>query len=174
MPFGGKKQACLLTCKEIEGKMKDRIKKIMEEQHMTQQVFSEFISVAPATLSSIFTGRTRPTLNIVEAIKNKLPAISTDWLMFGRGEMYVSRDGESQENLSDHHENPSDKMLHFEDSSTPSRPAYSSQQDQGTLFTAPQRQQKNIAKSFPVSHRQITEIRVFYDDQTWETFIPKK
>ena len=60
--------------------MKDRIRKVMESQHMTQQVFAEFIQIAPATLSSIFTGRTRPTLTIGEAIKNKIPSISTDWL----------------------------------------------------------------------------------------------
>lgn len=57
---------------------------------MTQQVFSEFIGIGAATLSSIFNGRTRPTLNIVEAIKKKIPNISTDWLMFGVGDMYLS------------------------------------------------------------------------------------
>ena len=44
--------------------MKDRIKHIMEEQHMSQQVFADFIGLSPATLSSIFNGRTRPTLNM--------------------------------------------------------------------------------------------------------------
>ena len=70
--------------------MKDRIRQIMESQHMTQQVFAEFIGVGSATLSSIFNDRTRPTLNIVEAIKKKIPNISTDWLMFGSGDMYLS------------------------------------------------------------------------------------
>ena len=70
--------------------MKDRIKHIMEEQHMSQQVFADFIGLSPATLSSIFNGRTRPTLNIVEAIKNKIPTISTDWLLMGVGDMYIS------------------------------------------------------------------------------------
>ena len=45
--------------------LKDRIRLIMEDQHMTQQVFADFLQLAPATLSSIFNGRTRPTLNIV-------------------------------------------------------------------------------------------------------------
>ena len=62
----------------------------MESQHMTQQVFADFIGLAPATLSSIYNERTRPTLSVVEAIKKKIPNISTDWLMFGSGEMYVS------------------------------------------------------------------------------------
>ena len=48
--------------------MKDRIRQIMESKHMTQQVFAQFIEMSPASLSSIFSGRTRPTLNIVEAI----------------------------------------------------------------------------------------------------------
>ena len=153
--------------------MKDRIKKIMEAQHMTQQVFAQFINVAPATLSSIFTGRTAPTLKIVEAIKNKLPDISTDWLMFGNGQMYLGRDTESQENLSDQNGELSDMMLPFDDSPTPSRSSVSSQADQG-VHSAVQRQQKSAVKSFVMPQRQITEIRVFYDDQTWETFVPKK
>jgi len=62
----------------------------MESLHMTQQVFAQFIDVSAASLSSIFNGRTRPTLNIVEAIKKKVPDISTDWLMFGTGSMYNS------------------------------------------------------------------------------------
>ena len=51
--------------------MKDRIRQIMEAQHMTQQTFANFIGINAASLSSIFNERTRPTLNIVEAIKSK-------------------------------------------------------------------------------------------------------
>ena len=67
--------------------MKDRIKQIMDSQHMTQQEFAAFVGIAPATLSNIFNDKTRPSLNIVEAIKKKIPDINTDWLMFGSGEM---------------------------------------------------------------------------------------
>ena len=70
--------------------MKDRIRQIMESQKMTQQEFADYIGLAPATLSSIFNGRTRPTLNVVEALKKKIPNISIDWLMFGSGDMFVS------------------------------------------------------------------------------------
>ena len=58
---------------------------------MTQQTFANFIGMAPGTLSSIFNDRTRPTINIVEAIKKKLPDVSTDWLMFGEGSMYNNK-----------------------------------------------------------------------------------
>ena len=50
--------------------MKDRIRQIMESQHMTQKTFASFIDMSEGSLSSIFNGRTKPTLNIVDAIKN--------------------------------------------------------------------------------------------------------
>ena len=68
--------------------MKDRIKQIMDSQQMSQQSFAAFLDISPATLSSIFTGRTKPTLSTDEAIKMKIPNINTAWLMFGSGNMY--------------------------------------------------------------------------------------
>ena len=38
---------------------------------MTQSEFASYVGLAPATLSSIFNGRTRPTLNVVEVLKKK-------------------------------------------------------------------------------------------------------
>jgi len=34
--------------------------------------------------------------------------------------------------------------------------------------------QKNVVKNIDKTVRHIAEIRIFYDDQTWETFVPKK
>lgn len=68
--------------------MKDRIRQLMESQHMTQQTFADFIGISTASLSSIFTGRTKPTLNTVEAIRSKFSTINLDWLMYGQGPMF--------------------------------------------------------------------------------------
>ena len=48
--------------------MKDRIRHIMEAQHLTQQSFAQLLGISPAQLSGIFKDRTKPTLNIVDAI----------------------------------------------------------------------------------------------------------
>ena len=76
--------------------MKDRIKQIMESQHMTQQAFSQFTGISSSVLSGIFTGRTKPTLKQVEAIIKKIP-VSLDWLILGKGDMYV-KEAEQQHN----------------------------------------------------------------------------
>ena len=151
--------------------MKDRIRKVMESQHMTQQVFAEFIQIAPATLSSIFTGRTRPTLTIVEAIKNKIPNISTDWLLFGNGDMYIDgEDADLSEKVQDDSGRVTERMLDFDDQQL--SPSVKPSPVSGVQFSYSDT--KNIVKNFDKPQRKITEIRIFYDDQTWETFVPKK
>ena len=160
--------------------MKDRIRKVMETQNMTQQEFAEFLHISPASLSSIFTGRTRPTLSIVEAIKKSLPDISTDWLKFVIGQMYnddvSSADGDTS--------TPSDpsaastspdaeSALDFGDAQ-PSLPDASSY---GVPFGGQQGgfgDNRRMVNKIDIPQRSITEIRIFYSDQTWETFVPKK
>ena len=170
--------------------MKDRIRKIMESQHMTQQVFADFIGLAPATLSSIYNERTRPTLSVVEAIKKKIPNISTDWLMFGTGDMYISTPASSASPASP---TPIDSLFPADD-----RGANGGQIAQNPMLDFDQPQspipQQTVQASYPFNsvrntrsemdrmevkiidkpQRRVKEIRVFYDDQTWETFIPEK
>ncbi len=161
--------------------MKDRIRQIMESQHMTQQVFADYIGQSPATLSSIFNGRTRPTLNIVESIKKKIPNISTDWLMFGSGDMYLSPTGPSEgapspvDTTSDGSYQVSNPMLDFEASSSPAPQTVVPQPQSfnSVRNTRLEMEQKEV-KIVDKPQRRITEIRVFYDDQTWETFVPQK
>ena len=161
--------------------MKDRIRQIMESQHMTQQVFADYIQQSPATLSSIFNGRTRPTLNIVEAIKKKIPNISTDWLMFGTGDMYLPENDPLEgaqhpsETGSDTPRQIQNPMFDFEAAPSPT-PQNALQQPQFSNSVRNTRldfEHKEV-KTLDKPARRITEIRVFYDDQTWETFVPQK
>ena len=161
--------------------MKDRIRQIMESKQMTQVVFANYIGKSPATLSSIFTGRTRPTIDVIEAIKKKIPNISTDWLMFGSGEMYLpdqNPENASQEMVDQGSDgtpmNPN-PMFDFEPS-----PALTPQNGPSTMpkFNSVRNTRPEIdyteVKFIDKPQRKIVEIRVFYDDQTFDTFEPKK
>ncbi len=161
-------------------KMKDRIKQIMESQHMTQQVFADFIGIAPATLSGIFTERTKPTLNTVEAIKRKLPLLSTDWLMFGRGPMFTDSGVASDVNPSTPtpkvEQTPSEAMLDFGQPAPLNTPQVVTRPVQSPSAPKTTRMEVNMENlnNFEKIQRKVTEIRVFYDDQTWESFVPAK
>ena len=150
---------------------------------MNQQTFSRMTGISTASLSSIFNGRTNPTLMHVEAIRNKFPNINLNWLLYGEGGMFVPTSSPTPTSLfdeSDPSHNPTqptvsepspktdilaEGMLNFDDEPVHSAP----QQVANTRKT----QQPTFAiQSTPL--RRITEIRVFYDDQTWESFVPKK
>ena len=164
--------------------MKDRIRQIMESQHMTQQVFADFIGLAPATLSSIYNERTRPTLSVVEAIKKKIPNISTDWLMFGSGDMYIASStspaptdslfSAEERGANGGHivQNP---MLDFDQPQSPT-PQQGPQAPYSfnSVKSTPSNIERTEVKIIDKPQRRVKEIRVFYDDQTWETFVPEK
>ena len=195
--------------------MKDRIRQIMEDQKLNQQSFAQLIGKSTATLSNIFNDRTKPTLDIVDAIKKKFPQVNTEWLLFGTPPMYINKveggvaasssgasagaGGMGAEDSLDMYGGASastgmgaqggmsgagglaggamEPSLDFGADGQDSSPA------SPLLFDQPQmhgvkRTPKNIAnaavKIVDKPQRRITEIRIFYDDQTWETFVPKK
>lgn len=154
---------------------KDRIKKIMEDQHMTQQVFADFLQQSPATLSSIFNGRTRPTLNIVDSIKAKFPDISIEWLLYGEGDMYVSHPEEQPGVNTEILASGQEQMLNFEsvpsDASVPHFIPRPTHPETRSVHQEYAREEIKIVEKEP---RRVTEIRVYYDDQTYETFVPAK
>ena len=153
--------------------MKDRIRQLMENQHMTQQTFSEFIGISSASLSSLFNGRTNPTLNTVEALRRKFPQISLDWLMYGKGPMFKDENPDAEASDSAPQSRPDEGMLDFSaSSSAPSTPVAPLFKD-GVNHTIKKTQSAEL-KYPDKPQRQITEIRIFYSDQTWETFVPKK
>ena len=154
--------------------MKDRIKMIMESQHMTQQTFAQFIQMSPASLSSIFNGRTKPTLTIVEAIKNRIPSLSLEWLLSGTGPMYM--DQASASDMPEHNEPtaPQDGIIDFDSQVDSPTLSLFEQPNMQSVNNTPINQPKTSVKIIDKPQRKISEIRVFYDDKTWETFVPQK
>ena len=148
---------------------------------MTQQEFADFIGTTPATLSGIFNERTRPTLSIVEMIKKKIPDINTDWLILGNGDMFR----QSSEVQNDKVLNANtgrfsggqlkESMLDFgpESSPTPPRIGQTPSFSNGVVNTPANMLRENL-KIVDKPKRHVTEIRVYYDDQTWESFLPSK
>ena len=146
----------------------------MEAQHMSQQTFANFIGINAASLSSIFNNRTKPTLNTVEAIKSKIPNLNTDWLMFGHGTMFeetvkTNADGSGIETCDSHELSKktdgfgSDLFNNGTDGQ--SQHAFANHNDNSL---------RPEIRYMERPQRQITEIRVYFDDLTYETFVPKK
>ncbi len=141
--------------------MKDRIYQLMKTLGLTQKEFAARLCVAEGTLSSIFNGRTKPTSNLVNAVHTFFPEVSINWLMFGEGDMYASAQHEGQEAPAQTGDQPA---LSFPEQSA-----------EAALAVAPALEElRDAVKNLNKPKRKIVEIRVFFDDDTFETFSPRQ
>ncbi len=140
---------------------------------MTQQAFANYIGLSTASLSSIFNDRTRPTLNTVEAIKNKFPNININWLMFGDGTMF-NDEGNAEDKNPDNGARGNQQEIDFTPTPTD---LFSNANDKNESSSSSRQMPKEVRteiKYIEKPQRQITEIRVYFDDLTYETFVPDK
>jgi transcriptional regulator with XRE-family HTH domain len=68
--------------------MKNRILEFLRNENKSSAQFAEEIGVQPSSISHIISGRNNPSLDFVLKMLAKYPALSTDWLIFGKGQMY--------------------------------------------------------------------------------------
>ena len=150
--------------------MKDRIRQIMLQERLNQKDFAATTGISPATLSSIFNGRTSPTLNHAEALHKRFPKLNMSWLMFGEGDMYVkdtpapSGDQNETTDTSKSDEHSSGGYASNDLSGAPTLPLDFSGGDSRTPVI------REVVKYVDKPQRRITEIRIFFDDGTYETF----
>ncbi len=145
----------------INNTMEGRIRQIMEDKQMSQKDFAERTNISPASLSSIFNGRTRATNNHTLAIHQAFPEININWLLFGEGSMY-----ENPSSVSEH-------QVPLADAKTQELfPAESVRATMSVHQRWPE--VPEVVQKVEKPRREVKEIRVFYDDGTYESFIPQK
>lgn len=175
--------------------MKDRVKQVQDHYHLSQKQFASELSVAEATISSIYRGRTSPTNNLIQAIHTAYPAVNVNWLMFGEGEMLLpltpetavgGAPGVGTVGATDKAPDAVGQNVGFSETESPeildastSNIIRAGVQKPGGFSDLPT--ELRLAEAFsqlkkaneidkPV--RKIKEIRVFFDDGTYETFSP--
>jgi transcriptional regulator with XRE-family HTH domain len=68
--------------------MKERIIEFLKQENKSAGQFAEEIGVQPSSVSHILSGRNNPSLDFAIKMLSKYPYVSTDWLLFGKGEMF--------------------------------------------------------------------------------------
>jgi len=71
--------------------MKSRIEKILGDKHLSPAKFADEIGVQRSGVSHILSGRNKPSLDFIRKILIRFSDINPEWLIMGRGDMYISR-----------------------------------------------------------------------------------
>lgn len=154
--------------------IKDRIRMIMEREKVPPRVFAETIGVQQSTLSHILNDRNKPSLEVVMKVHQTYNYVNLEWLLYGKGEMIasaedasaVSSNGDYQPSLFDENPvNPSKETIN---------PENRKEMALRTAENAPKEIVKQEIRYIEKTARKITEIRIFFDDNTYETFRPEK
>ena len=150
--------------------IKDRFKMVMDREKLTAVAVAESIGVAQATISHILGPRNKyPSTEVILRLHKSYNDINLEWLLTGKGNMSNDADStgtggfdyplfaDNPENLSERTGGPEYRK----------EIALESSQKQGKEIV----KQEIIYKERPP--RKITEIRIFFDDNTYETFKPE-
>lgn len=133
--------------------MKDRILQVMEKMGLTQAQFAAEIGIQRAAMSHIASGRNNPSLDVLTKILSRYPSIDSDWLLFGKGDMF-----RAQVHISE------DIPTEMDDLSKET-------QIVGSNLPGMERE---AAIMIEKPSKLISKIMVFYSDNTFDTFVLEK
>lgn len=153
--------------------VKDRIKKIIENEQLTQVQFSEQTSIKTSTLSHVLTGRNNPSTEVLSKVSEAFPRYRKRWLLTGEGDMldpnYEERDFLRKEDralISD--------LFSSQEQNSPTLEKQYSSMKSGPNADELRQQGETSPNTHPIKQRTISKIIVYYDDNTFETFLMEK
>lgn len=164
--------------------MKDRIIQIMRSAGLSNADFAEKIGISTSSLSHIFSGRNNPSLDMVKRLHKSFPDISLNWIMYGEGSMYTNEtgNGTTDSNIScqtDDVQESTGGMPLFENSENPENAGrgqfyfdFRKEKPSETPAYTPKEAEKEVVRYIEKPAPKITEIRIFYDNGTFEVFKP--
>lgn len=124
-----------------------RLKEVCAYYNLTASNFADAIEVQRSSLSHIFSGRNKPSLDFVLKVVSKFPEVDMYWLLNGKG----SFPKVNTENTTVRSNPPSTPSL-FQEKNT-------SEQSSSVI---------NAAKNS--SNKTVTRVLIFYNDGTFEEF----
>ena len=152
--------------------IRNRFKMIMEREGLAAGAFAESIGASQATISHILSGRNNPSVELMLRIHQRYGDINLEWLLTGKGNM-----SNAPENAVIPTSNYDAEYPLFAENAKNADEALGIAENRKEMpLKAPEKGRKAdvcqeiIYKERPP--RKITEIRIFFDDNTYETFKP--
>lgn len=152
--------------------IKDRFKMIMDREKLTAGAFAESIGVAQATISHILGPRNKyPSTEVILRLHQRYEDINLEWLLTGEGEM--TNGSSSIKTLPDEIDYPlfNENAINTDKESSDSENRKEMAPKAHIQSNKEPVKQEIIYRERP--SRKITEIRIFFDDNTYETFKPE-
>lgn len=145
--------------------MKERIAQIIQKENLTAIQFAKKVGINPSSLSHILSGRNNASLDIIMRIHKSCDDINLNWLIYGEGNME-----NETEDVHITSNNPHENLINAEDGQAISE--YSKENGVSRAYIPSKEVVKQEIRYVEKPLKKITEIRIFFDNGTYETFKP--
>lgn len=162
--------------------MKDRILQLMKSANLSNAEFAEKIGISTSSLSHIFSGRNNPSLDVVMRIHKSYPSVNLNWLLYGEGEMYGGVENSDADDNASAEASISISGFGLFDN-MPENPEIPGNRQPVSDFSKNNASETGYSPSKIVEREtvryverpqpQITEIRIFFDNGTYQVFKPE-
>lgn len=158
-----------------------RLKSIISELGLSDSQFADRCSISRPTLSLLLAGKNKKISDIMlSQIHQAFPEVSILWLLFGEGEMFKKNDSDNsgtekinENQIFSSHQSDNEENLNLVNIKQLEKII------QNVVNKSFEQSQSNIENivlkiSQPENLRKASMITVYYDDSTFETFVPEK
>ena len=153
----------------------ERVRYMMDSMELNATAFATEAGITPSVISHMLNGRNRPTIETLNNIIAAYPSWSYEWLLFGTG---TPKREEKSVSL------PLESSLFgsYDTNASFSQTAHVSPSSESTLqsgqtsipFTPEEVEQiRQMLLQQRTATREVSEIRIFYSDGSYEIFVPQ-
>jgi transcriptional regulator with XRE-family HTH domain len=145
--------------------MKERLLEFLRAENKSSAQLAEEIGVQASGISHILSGRNNPSLDFILKMLEKYRFLSTEWLLFGKGNMY--KDPKMQtlfDNISE--ENTESDVKQLKKGSYDAGFEY-----KNSLNSVPELESR-VSGDKPTP--EVVKIVWFFDDNSFEEYIPRR
>ena len=142
----------------------------MEIEHLTPTRFADRLQINRAVISHILNGRNNPSLDVVTKILGEMEYINPEWLLNGTGSIY--KEGINPDSIKKEPD-----LFHQREPEQPVREVQTNDEQEMLVNELPGKDKSADDKrisSVQKREKKITQIIIYYNDNTFETFVPPR
>ncbi len=173
----------------MEENFATRLKLFMDSINVQSSQFADMCEIPRPSFSQLLSGRNQKVSDtLIKKIHTAYPDLSVMWLMFGEGPM-LSVPDKNRNSGSNQNQNPPDDSSNSKDllGNTRENSEYYAQNvlnqpqnlTNGNIYQQLEENKKILELQLQIDKmkknpRRVAQITVYYDDSTFETFVPAK
>lgn len=155
--------------------MKDRLQRFLEMEQLTPAKLADILGIQRSGLSHILSGRNKPGFDFIQKLLLKFPALSSEWLITGKGKVYKENSPAVQQIKGS---NLFENVETITQTKDEDRASYNTLNKPSIDDKAPDQPIENSIKTDPPAKdeqkRALIRLLMIFSDGTFKEYIPGK